>query len=101
MKFKFHEVPVFNLDGSLIENSTVYKTLANVLYQFSPDLDLVDIAMRINKAEEVEFTPGQVETIKKLIKDPKTGFLAFAQKAFLDYIAEVEVAAKAATKAQQ
>lgn len=104
MKVRFHEVPVCSLDGTPIENATIYKSLANAIYQFSPDLDLVEIAMQINKGEEVELSSSQVETLKKLIRNERAGFMAFAQKAFLDYLDEVEAAdraAKAAEKAQQ
>ena len=91
MKYNFSEVRVINVDGAAVEGATIHKALANAIYNFTTNLDLVETAMLINKGEEVELKDSEVEAIKKVIKDDRAGFLAFAQKTLLDYIAGVKV----------
>lgn len=82
MKLNFKNCIVNTIDWQPIE--TLYKDLANLIYIKSKDLDLIDIAITINKWEEVELTQQQVDEIKRLINEHD--FFAFVKKWLLDFI---------------
>lgn len=90
MKFQFHNVQFTDINGEPIENQAIYKTLANALYFYAKNLDLVEIAMKINRSEEVELNDAQIKALKEVIEDPKVTMLAFAKKTLLDYIVKGE-----------
>ena len=94
MKFSFHDIPVIGIDGELAEESDLHNTLAAVLYRSAKNLDLVDIALQINRGEEVELEKAELAEVKTHINDPSSGLYAFARKALKGYIESVEKAEK-------
>lgn len=91
MKVNFSKVKLLDVEGVLIKGHSVHKTLADALYKFSKSVDLVDIALKINKGQEVELSLPDIAVIKEVINNPNSGFYTFARKALLDYL---EVASK-------
>ena len=89
-KYKFSEIELKELDGKVIEGADVHKSLANIIYRNASSLDLVEIAREINAGAEVPLTSSQINEIKRTIADPKAGMFAFARKAIVDYIDEVQ-----------
>jgi hypothetical protein len=53
---------------------------------FTKNLDLVEIARKINKGEEVELRDSEVTEIKRIFNSNEAGLLAFVRKAFGDFI---------------
>jgi hypothetical protein len=89
MKINFTEIKLVDVDGQKLPESAFHKTIANILYQKVQTLDLVDVAMKINKGEEVEVSAAALKEIETVLLDPKSGLWAFARKAVKDYIASV------------
>ena len=48
--------------------------------------------MDIHSGKEVNLKDKEINEIKSMVKDPKSGFLAFVRKAILDYIEETQQA---------
>ena len=92
MKYNFSEVKIKDIDGKEINNT--HKALANAIYLLTENLDLVEIAQKINRGEEVDLEKAEVETIKQIINEPKAGFFAFVKKAYFDYIDSVKEKSK-------
>ena len=90
MKFSFHSVPIFDIDGLPVEGADIHKTLAQVLYRQCKSLDLVEKAMAMNKGEEVDLEKVEIEEVVGLINSPLAAFHSFAKKALLDYIEAVK-----------
>lgn len=86
MKLNFNDLELIWIDWEKIQWVEVAKTFANSIYIHTKDLDLVDIAMKINKLEEVEIPNSKIEELKRLINDEKIWFVAFVRKALLDFI---------------
>ncbi len=89
-QYDFSKIVLTELDGKVIEDADIHKTLANIIYRSAVDLDLVEIAREMNKGELVSLTKNQTDAIRRLIADPKVGLFAFARKAIADYIDEVQ-----------
>lgn len=94
MKIDFSKVSLTDLEGKVVKEAVLHKTLANAIYSHTQDLDLVEKARAINAGKEVEFDKTELEEIKRVIKDPKVGFLAFAQAAILNFIDATKIAAE-------
>jgi len=60
--------------------------IANIIYTKSKDLNLVDFAIKINKGEEVDIAKTELEAVKELCIDEKSGLVSFARKAIRDFI---------------
>lgn len=88
MKYDFSKVKITTLDGKEVKDA--HKTLADAIYAFTKDLDLVTKAIDINTGKEVELDKTEVEVVKGIVKDERAGFFAFVQKAFLDYLDSVK-----------
>lgn len=86
MKVNFTKIELNDIEGNKIPDSCMYKDIANAIYLHSQDLDLVCIAMQINKGEEIEVTKKQLSSIREVIKNPRSGFFAYAKKAAFDFI---------------
>ena len=67
----------------------LYKAIANIMYNKTRNLDLLEIAMQMNKGEPVEMTVVQVNEMRRLIKDPANGVFAFTRKAVFVYLNEL------------
>lgn len=89
MIFRFHKVEIKNLEGEILD-IPIHKTLADKIYNFAEKVDLVDKAIQMNRAEDVDFSGEEIEGVKKVINDPRSMFLAFAKKGLLDYIEQVK-----------
>jgi len=94
MKVDFSKMQMKDIEGKIVNSPELYKTVANVLWRGAKTLDLVDVAMAINRGEVVELRDDEVEEIKELVKDLKSGVFAFARKQILDFIESVQEAEK-------
>lgn len=95
MKVDLTKVKTRSIDGKenkykKDDTQQVYKIIANMLYLKVRDLDLVDIAMQMNKGQVVEMTPTQIQEMRSLIADPESGLFSFAKKAIFDYLDKLE-----------
>lgn len=84
MKYDFSKIDVFDINEKKIETA-IGKDVARLIYRQTTNLDLVDVALRINKGEEVELRPADVKEIRRIIDDPKNGMFAYARKALKDF----------------
>ena len=76
--------------GKMTKEDGIHKLIANMMYTKCRNLDLVDIAMQINRGEIAEMAPAHVAELKALINDPENGLFSFARKATLEYIDKIE-----------
>lgn len=80
--YDFTKVEIKNLDGViLIQNP--HKELANQLYMTTKNVDMLELARRINTGEPVELSAEELKAVNEALN----GFNAFAKQPFLDYIA--------------
>jgi hypothetical protein len=93
-KYDFKKVKVKDIDGKVMPKVNVHKGLANSIYVATRNLDLVDIAMDINKGKAIELAPHQVDEIVRILRSSECPVAAFARKALLDYIEGVKNAKK-------
>ncbi len=93
MKVDLTKVKTKGIDGKIFKHKKgdeTYKAVAQLLYLKVRDLDLVDIAMQMNRGQVVEMTPTQTQEMRTLIADPNNGFFSFAKKAIFDYLDKIE-----------
>lgn len=88
MKVNFKEVKLFDIDNVPIpiEKSNIHKAIANILYLQAKNLDLVDIAIKINRGETIDVSKLELEGIKETILNSQIGLSAFVKKATIEYI---------------
>ena len=85
MKYDFTKIELKDINGEELK-AKFHKTIANVVYRFALSVDLVEIAMAINKGKVVELTDSQIKEIADVVKNPQNGIATFARKAFTDFI---------------
>ena len=88
MQFDFTKVEMLNLATEKNEEN-MHKFLAQKIYTLTKNLDLVDVALRINKGEIVTLEKVEIEEVKRIISDDAAGLFACAKKAYLNYIESV------------
>jgi len=86
MKVDFTKIKLVDIEGKELPGATYHKTIANILYQNTELLDLVEVAMKINKGEEVEISKEQLLEIKRLVNLKQSGVFSFARKTTNDFI---------------
>lgn len=84
--YDFTKLEIKDLDGNLVPG--VDKTLANLIYRFSPSLDLVETARQINAGKPVALSESDKKIILQIVKDPKQGVFAFVQLAIENFLKE-------------
>lgn len=84
MKYDFKTVDIFDIDEKKVDFD-IGKTIAVMVYRQAKNLDLVDVALKINKGEEVELRPADVKEIRQIIDDPRNGVFAHVRKALKDF----------------
>lgn len=86
MQVDFKQIKLTDINEQEVLNSTIHKTIANVIYVNARNLDLVEKAMKINKGEVVELSPGELTEIIKLVSSHESGIAAFARKQVKEYL---------------
>jgi len=84
MKYDFKKVDVFDIDEKKIDTD-IGKTVAGLLYRQAKNLDLIDVALKIHKGEEVELRPADVSEIRSIVDDPRNGVFAHVRKSLKDF----------------
>lgn len=87
--YNFSAISLTDLDGNPVskeEMMEVQKILATIVYTKVSDLDLVDVAFKINKCDTVDLAKSEVETLKSLWLSEDAGLSAFVKKAISDYV---------------
>lgn len=92
MKYDFTKVITKDIEGKKTKKQDASENLANAIYHFASgkNLNLVEIAREIFKGKPVELDKVEIIEIEMIVKDKRSGFFAFAQKAILDYIESVK-----------
>ena len=96
MKVDLTKVKTKQLDGTPVKyekGNGIWKFIANILYIKVRDLDLVDIAMQMNKGQVVEMAKPQIQEMRNLIT-LENGVFAFARKEIFNYLDKIEEADK-------
>jgi len=90
MIYDFSKVILTDLEGKEMKGG-ISKPLGTSLYGLAvKDLELTEKAKAIYNGLEIELESKQLEVLKEVVTNPQAGFVAFAQKAILDYIASVQ-----------
>ena len=84
MKIDFSKLQVSKLDGEPVED--FYKDIADIIYKYTNNLDLVDVAIHMNRGEAIELRDSEAEKLIELFKGNKIPMFAFARKAVTDFI---------------
>jgi len=90
MKADFTKVQLVDIEGKEVQSHELHKAIADILWKKAKNLDLVDIAMQMNRGEEVELTDSLKGEIIQMMKDPNCGLAAFARKAVIDYLTSLD-----------
>lgn len=86
MKLDFSKVKVEAIDGTFLPDVKVNELVGNLIYNFTKDLGMLNLAQRIYQGGEVELRESDVAEIKRLLNIPQCNFLAFTKKAVLDFL---------------
>ncbi len=86
MKIKLAKATLKDIDDKVVKEHELHKSVANILYTKAKNLDLVDIAVAMNRGEAVEMAGSHIKELRGLVADPANGLLSFARKAVLDYL---------------
>lgn len=86
MKVNFSGIELLDLGGNIVPNPDLHKTVARAIYHFSKNLDLMDIARKINRGEDVELRDSEVIEVRRIVQSPEAGLFAFVKKAILDFL---------------
>lgn len=86
MKVNFSKIKILDIEGKEAKTSDIHKSIARIIYNRTQNLDLVEVAMNINKGKEVELRDSEIKEIKRLVNDKQSGLLAFARKAAMDFL---------------
>ncbi len=89
MKIDFKLIKLVDINGVVIEGSEIHKIIANIVYERAANLDLVDIAMRMNRGEVVDLGVAEVKEVRGLVANNKDRLSAFARKAVCDFLDSV------------
>lgn len=91
MKYNFSKIRITDLDSKKTPN-VLHKSVANLLWHSAKTLDLVDIAIFINRGEEVDLDKSEIEELRTLIDDPNAviKIWSYAKKAIFEYIDSVQ-----------
>lgn len=84
MKYDFKKVDIFDIDEKKLPLN-VGKTVADLVYRQTTNLDLVEVALQMNKGQEVDLKPADVKEIRRIIDDPRNGVFAHVRKALKDF----------------
>lgn len=84
MKYDFKKVDIFDINEQKVDID-MGKIVGGLLYRLAKNLDLVDVALKINKGEEVELRPADVKEIRAIIDDPQNGVFAHVRKSLKDF----------------
>ncbi len=85
MKVDFSKIELHDIDGKK-QNIEIHKTIGRIIYMFTENLDLIEIAQKIHKGEEVELRDSDVSEIKRLFKRKEGGLLAYVRKTVEEYM---------------
>lgn len=94
MKVNFSLLQLKDIDGKVVKEGALHKTIANALWHNAENLDLIDIAMAINRGKAVDLGKRELSDIESAVKDPKSGIFAFARKQIFDFIDKARAKAK-------
>lgn len=95
MKFKFdiQKVDIVNLNGVDLKESfeaqysvSFEKTIGNLVFENTSDIDLVDKAREIHRGNEVEFTEREKGMFEECIKGK---YIPFIERQILGQVVEV------------
>ena len=90
MKVDFTKLVLKDINGMPQKpDKPFYKTVANIIYMQISNLDLVEIAMQINRGEPVELSKTDMSQIEACLMSEKAGFFAFAKKAIKDFFKDI------------
>ena len=90
IEINFSKIKLMDIDGKLMPDSKLHKTIANILYMFAKTVDLADVALDMNRGNSVTLSKKEFGEIRDLVQDPQYGIFTYARKAVLDYMEEVE-----------
>lgn len=85
--YNFKNVKILDIEWNILKDwdkdLDISKNLANMIYQQSKSIWLVDIALNIYNWRDVEFTEEQIKELKEIIE---AGFTWVAKKFIFEYL---------------
>ena len=93
MIYNFSKIKVVNVDGQPYKKTELlptHKIIGKRIYDIASNLDLVDVAMEINRGKSVELKHGEAKEIRELLCGKESTLLAFLRKAIIEYMDKVE-----------
>jgi len=82
----FSKLEIRDIDGKQIPSRPIVKTLANIIYNLTRDLSMLEVALILNKSDIVEVSEDQIKSLLEVVNDERTGLVAFVRKALIDFI---------------
>lgn len=82
MKVQFKDFKVKDIEGKVQEQET-NKSIANIIFQNTKDVDLATIAMDINLGKAVELRENDITEIKRIVSGK---LLPYAERQFIQWL---------------
>ena len=86
----FGAIELINVSGEKLEVDGFNKVLADSIYKNCLSLDMLEIAMKINRGEKVELKKSQRNEIIAVMQNQNCGLVALARKGVIDFLRQYE-----------
>jgi len=88
MKVDFTKIKLLDVNGEEAKPDGLpfHKVIAEKIFYYVSNLDLVEVARQINKGEVVELSKTDLKQIRACVLSEKAGLFAFAQEAFTNFL---------------
>lgn len=83
---QFRDMVPTDIEGKPIEVANLHKTIAAFVYKNTQSLDMMDIAMEINRGKPVKLTTSQRAEILGILNNPALGIFANIRKAVKEFL---------------
>ena len=85
MKVDFKKIIVKDINNEIVKDEKFHKKIANIIYNFAENLDMVEIARDINQGKEVELRTNEIDNLIHLFTTSKL-LMSFTKKAIKDFL---------------
>lgn len=82
----FTKIKLTDIEGEPLKDVNIHKTIADRIYKFTEKMDMIDIAIKINRGDVVDLRDSEVAEIIRIVNSKEVGFMAFVKKSILDFI---------------
>lgn len=92
MKINFSKIVIKDINWDAVDfgDNPLHRSIAGVVYNHSPSIDLGEIAKNINLGKEVELRTEEVKAVKDLINSDKFPYTGVVKREVIAYIDSIK-----------